>query len=100
MSSFDLIIRGGHNIDPKMIEDCLATHPAVELVAAIGQPDDDQIVDIYNILFNDLKLYLNTLGYYDFYVADKQLLLDTCHQALLENGIPPSQIVLDSMTHD
>ncbi len=35
----DLIIRGGHNIDPKMIEDSLAQHPDVALVAAIGQPD-------------------------------------------------------------
>ena len=35
----DLIIRGGHNIDPKMIEDTLSNHPAVALVAAIGQPD-------------------------------------------------------------
>jgi len=35
----DLIIRGGHNIDPKVIEDVLSNHPAVELVAAIGQPD-------------------------------------------------------------
>jgi len=35
----DLIIRGGHNIDPKVIEDVLSSHPAVELVAAIGQPD-------------------------------------------------------------
>lgn len=35
----DLIIRGGHNIDPKGIEDTLAAHPAVALAAAIGQPD-------------------------------------------------------------
>lgn len=35
----DLIIRGGHNIDPKAIEDAIAQHPAVALVAAIGQPD-------------------------------------------------------------
>ena len=35
----DLIIRGGHNIDPKAIEDALSDHPHVELVAAIGQPD-------------------------------------------------------------
>lgn len=35
----DLIIRGGHNIDPKMIEDILSKHSAVALVAAIGQPD-------------------------------------------------------------
>ena len=35
----DLIIRGGHNIDPKTIEDAYATHPDLDLVAAIGQPD-------------------------------------------------------------
>lgn len=37
--SKDLIIRGGHNIDPKGIEDTLAAHPAIALVAAVGQPD-------------------------------------------------------------
>jgi fatty-acyl-CoA synthase len=35
----DLIIRGGHNIDPQMIEDALAGHPEVALAAAVGQPD-------------------------------------------------------------
>jgi fatty-acyl-CoA synthase len=35
----DLIIRGGHNIDPAIIEEALQRHPAVELVAAIGKPD-------------------------------------------------------------
>ncbi len=35
----DLIIRGGHNIDPQMIEEVLATHPSVALAAAVGQPD-------------------------------------------------------------
>ncbi|MBH8556939.1 acyl-CoA synthetase [Hymenobacter negativus] len=35
----ELIIRGGHNIDPKVIEDALMTHPAVALAAAIGSPD-------------------------------------------------------------
>jgi fatty-acyl-CoA synthase len=35
----ELIIRGGHNIDPKLIEDALQSHPAVALVAAIGAPD-------------------------------------------------------------
>jgi fatty-acyl-CoA synthase len=37
--SKDLIIRGGHNIDPQMIEERLCEHPDVALVAAIGQPD-------------------------------------------------------------
>ena len=35
----DLIIRGGHNIDPGMIEEALMGHPAVAVVGAIGQPD-------------------------------------------------------------
>ncbi|MCV2876437.1 acyl-CoA synthetase [Rhodobacteraceae bacterium XHP0102] len=35
----DLINRGGHNIDPAIIEEALATHPAVAMAAAIGQPD-------------------------------------------------------------
>jgi fatty-acyl-CoA synthase len=35
----DLIIRGGHNIDPQMIEERLSEHPDVALAAAIGQPD-------------------------------------------------------------
>lgn len=35
----DLIIRGGHNIDPAVIEEALYTHPAVALVAAVGKPD-------------------------------------------------------------
>ncbi len=35
----DVIIRGGHNIDPKLIEDVLMRHPAVQIAAAIGRPD-------------------------------------------------------------
>ena len=35
----DLIIRGGHNIDPGIIEEALSSHAAVAVVAAIGQPD-------------------------------------------------------------
>lgn len=34
----DLIIRGGHNIDPAEIEEALAGHPAVGFAGAIGQP--------------------------------------------------------------
>ncbi len=35
----ELIIRGGHNIDPKMIEDVAAAHPDVFLAAAVPRPD-------------------------------------------------------------
>lgn len=35
----DIIIRGGHNIDPDIIESAAYRHPSVELAAAIGRPD-------------------------------------------------------------
>jgi fatty-acyl-CoA synthase len=35
----DLIIRGGHNIDPGVIEDALLAHPGVRAAAAVGRPD-------------------------------------------------------------
>lgn len=35
----DLIIRGGHNIDPAVIEDALLSHPDVTGAAAVGRPD-------------------------------------------------------------
>ena len=35
----ELIIRGGHNIDPAVIEQPLYSHPAVQLAAAVGRPD-------------------------------------------------------------
>ncbi len=35
----DLIIRGGHNIDPAEIEEALLGHDAVGFAGAIGQPD-------------------------------------------------------------
>ena len=35
----DVIIRGGHNIDPQMVEERLCEHPDVVLAAVVGQPD-------------------------------------------------------------
>ncbi len=35
----DLIIRGGHNIDPAEIEEPLMAHPEIAMAGAIGQPD-------------------------------------------------------------
>jgi len=35
----ELIIRGGHNIDPALIENALALHDEVIQVAAVGKPD-------------------------------------------------------------
>lgn len=35
----DLIIRGGHNIDPLGVEEVLYDHPSVEVAALVGEPD-------------------------------------------------------------
>jgi fatty-acyl-CoA synthase len=35
----DLVIRGGHNIDPAPIEDIMFQHPSVGFAAVVGQPD-------------------------------------------------------------
>lgn len=35
----DMIIRGGHNIDPALIEEAAIQHPDVAFVGAIGEPD-------------------------------------------------------------
>ena len=35
----ELIIRGGHNIDPRIIEEALQKHPDVAIAAAVGRPD-------------------------------------------------------------
>lgn len=36
----ELIVRGGHNIEPKMIEEVLCKHSSVHLAAAVGKPDE------------------------------------------------------------
>lgn len=35
----DLIIRGGQNLDPAIIEEALASHEGIAFVGAVGQPD-------------------------------------------------------------
>ncbi|TIC83818.1 acyl-CoA synthetase [Nocardioides sp. GY 10113] len=37
----EMIVSGGENVFPKEVEDCLAGHPAVHEVAAVGVADDD-----------------------------------------------------------
>ncbi len=65
----DLIIRGGHNIDPAEIEEALASHPAVAMTGAIGQPDAFagelpcvyvELVDGATVDIADLKAHCDT----------------------------------------
>ena len=62
----DLIIRGGHNIDPAEIEEALAGHEAVAFVGAIGQPDAHagelpcayvELVEGASVTADELKAY-------------------------------------------
>ncbi|MDR9427264.1 MAG: acyl-CoA synthetase [Salibaculum sp.] len=64
----DLIIRGGHNIDPAEIEEALAGHAAVAFAAAIGQPDAHagelpcayvELVDGAKVSEDELMLFAN-----------------------------------------
>ena len=83
----DLIIRSGHNIDPKTIEDTLSTHPDVALVAAIGQPDAyaGELPCAYVTLKS--KTALNT-----------EMLLEYARERILERAAVPVYIeVLEDM---
>ncbi len=50
----DMIIRGGFNIYPREVEEVLITHPAIQMVAVIGVPDDHYVEEIMAcIVLND-----------------------------------------------
>jgi acetyl-CoA synthetase len=53
----DLITSSGYRIGPSEIEDCLATHPAVAMAAAVGKPDAlrTEIVKAYVKLKTGMK---------------------------------------------
>lgn len=59
----ELIIRGGHNIDPAVIEEALTRHPGVQLAAAVGAPDErlGEIPVAYVQLATDTQLDEHTL---------------------------------------
>jgi fatty-acyl-CoA synthase len=59
----DLIIRGGHNIDPMMIEEVMTSHPAVALAAAVSQPDAyaGELPVCYLSLRPDMQVTLDVL---------------------------------------
>lgn len=54
----DLIIRGGHNIDPAEIEEALMAHDEVAMAGAIGQPDahSGELPCVYVELVSDARV--------------------------------------------
>jgi len=53
----DVITSAGYRIGPGEIEDCLASHPAVQIAAAVGKPDPvrTEIVKAYVVLRDGFK---------------------------------------------
>jgi fatty-acyl-CoA synthase len=83
----DVIIRGGHNIDPKPIEEALCRHPAVLHAAAVGLPDASK---------GELPIaYVQFVAGQDVAESD---LLDYCRAHLPERaGQPVSVFAIDAM---
>jgi len=80
--SKDLIIRGGHNIDPIVIEEALVRHPAVETAAAVGLPD--AYAGEVPIAFVQLKAGVQ---------ATPDELREFCRQEIPERAAVPVQVV-------
>jgi fatty-acyl-CoA synthase len=77
----DLIIRGGHNIDPGMIEDALMKHPAIAFCGAVGEPNAHagELPAVYVELCDGCS-------------ATQEELLDFARQAVQEPAAVPKHI--------
>ncbi|MGE0233205.1 MAG: AMP-binding protein [Flavobacteriaceae bacterium] len=83
----DVIIRGGHNIDAKIIEEVLARHPAVQVAAAIGRPDPSK--GELPVAYVQLKAGAN---------ATREELLDLCRKEVQERAaVPVDLTIIDEM---
>ncbi|MET9556081.1 acyl-CoA synthetase [Streptomyces sp. NPDC006645] len=86
----DLIIRGGHNIDPSVIENALLQHPHVTGVSAVGRPDPHagEVPIAYVTLGPDAPEALTRPGY----------LISHARSHLQESAaVPKDVIVLDAL---
>jgi fatty-acyl-CoA synthase len=79
----ELIIRGGHNIDPKQIEEPMHRHPAVALAASVGRPDPR--VGEVPVLYVELKPDAT---------ATEEELLDFAREQIGERAAVPKRIYI------
>jgi fatty-acyl-CoA synthase len=79
----DIIIRGGHNIDPALIEEPAYQHPAVQLAAAIGKPDKyaGELPVLYVQLKSGASISVEELG-------------DFVRERILERAAVPKSIII------
>jgi fatty-acyl-CoA synthase len=89
----DLIIRGGHNIDPQIIEDALMTHAEVIQAVAIGQPDvhSGEIPVAYVVLRNTPHLTPHLTQHVIQHTTASELLA-FCQQHISERAAIPKRI--------
>jgi len=79
----DLILRGGHNIDPATIEEPAYQHPAVHLAAAVGKPD--RYAGELPIIYVQLKPGAE---------ASQQDLADFLRERIVERAAVPKSVVI------
>lgn len=79
----DIIIRGGHNIDPSIIEEPAYQHPAVQLAAAIGKPD--KYAGELPVLYVQLKSDANT---------SEEELVGFVRERILERAAVPKSVII------
>lgn len=83
----ELIIRGGHNIDPAQIEQPLYEHPAVQYAAAVGRPDPR--LGELPVAYVQIK---------DGATVDEQELLEFAEQRISERAARPKAVhIIDRM---
>jgi fatty-acyl-CoA synthase len=83
----ELIIRGGHNIDPAIIEEAMLAHPHVSTAAAVGKPD---------AYAGELPVVFVTLK--PGSVVDIAVLLDHARRTVPERAAVPVEVfVLDAL---
>jgi len=56
----------------------------------------DITTEINHFIISVLSHLPNNIDNYDFYISGNQLLVDSCNTTLLENGLPATQLTLDS----
>ena len=83
----ELIIRGGHNIDPVSIESAFYAHPSVDLAAAVGRPDPK--VGEVPVVYVQVKSGKN---------LNEQELFDFIQDKIFEKAaIPKAIVMIDKM---
>lgn len=83
----EMIIRGGHNIDPKSIEEVMYTHDAVAFAAAIGKPDSH--AGELPILYVELKP--------DTAVTEDEIMAFAKAHILERAAVPKSVYIIEEM---